>query len=189
MKKKIPDHAERVFKGVLFDIYQWQQEMFDGSFATFEAVKRKDLVCIIAITSDNRFLVNYEEQPNVDPFMSMPKGRIEEGEDYLGAAKRELREETGHTSQKWETLRVVDILGTNKIEWDAHYFIARDVEETESIQLDPGEKITTVKLTLEEMLDKLEDPSWRIDDFSNRLKMIKDDPEKLEDFRKEIFGS
>ncbi len=32
----IPDHATCVFRGMLFDVYQWQQEMFDGSIETFE---------------------------------------------------------------------------------------------------------------------------------------------------------
>lgn len=41
--KKIPDHAELVFKGVLHDVYQWQQEAFDGSFLTFEAIRRRNL--------------------------------------------------------------------------------------------------------------------------------------------------
>ena len=28
--KKIPNNAKRVFKGVIFDVYQWEQEVFDG---------------------------------------------------------------------------------------------------------------------------------------------------------------
>ncbi|KKP89624.1 MAG: NUDIX hydrolase [Candidatus Moranbacteria bacterium GW2011_GWC2_37_73] len=27
----IPEHAKKVFSGTFFDVYQWEQEMFDGS--------------------------------------------------------------------------------------------------------------------------------------------------------------
>ena len=42
MSKKIPNHARLVFKGILHHIYQWEQEMFDGSVQTFEAIKKND---------------------------------------------------------------------------------------------------------------------------------------------------
>ncbi len=40
---KIPPNAKRVFKGIIFDVYQWQQKMFDGSKETFEMLKRANL--------------------------------------------------------------------------------------------------------------------------------------------------
>ena len=59
---KIPDNAKLVFKGVIFDVYQWQQELFDGSQATFEALKRPGTVQVIPTVGD-RVLLSYEEQP------------------------------------------------------------------------------------------------------------------------------
>ena len=45
----IPDHATCVFHGALFDVYQWQQEMFDGTYETFEMLRRPDTIAVIAI--------------------------------------------------------------------------------------------------------------------------------------------
>ena len=36
---KVPKQAKRVFKGVIFDVYQWEQEMFDGTKEIFEKLK------------------------------------------------------------------------------------------------------------------------------------------------------
>lgn len=33
---KIPSTAKRVFKGIIFDVYRWEQEMFDETTSTFE---------------------------------------------------------------------------------------------------------------------------------------------------------
>lgn len=36
---KLPPQAKKVFTGQIFDVYQWEQEMYDGSFETFEMLK------------------------------------------------------------------------------------------------------------------------------------------------------
>lgn len=46
---KIPSHAVKVFSGVIFDVYQWQQELFNGETATFEALRRPSTVVIIPV--------------------------------------------------------------------------------------------------------------------------------------------
>lgn len=91
----IPPHATRVFKGVLFEVWQWEQEMFDGSKRTFEAVKRPDYAGVIPILESGKFVVLEQEQPGSKPFYSFPGGRVDENETPEDAAKRELREEAG----------------------------------------------------------------------------------------------
>jgi ADP-ribose pyrophosphatase len=58
----IPDHAECVFKGVIFDVYQWQQELYDGTATTFERIRRPDTVEVIGVT-DHKILIVNDEQP------------------------------------------------------------------------------------------------------------------------------
>ncbi len=46
---KIPSHAVKVFSGVIFDVYQWEQELFNGNVSTFEALRRPSTVIIIPV--------------------------------------------------------------------------------------------------------------------------------------------
>ena len=59
----IPEHAKPVFTGNQFTIYQWEEDLFNGTKATFEAAKRPDSVKAIAVTKAHTILINQEEQP------------------------------------------------------------------------------------------------------------------------------
>ena len=135
---KIPPHAECVFKGAIFDVYQWQQPMFDGSTATFECLKRPDTVVVLAMQGDQIFY-SEQEQPAKPPFIGLFGGRAEVGEVPLEAAKRELLEETGMESDDWELFSQNPFGG--KIDWTVYYYVARNCRTVAEPKLDGGEKI------------------------------------------------
>jgi len=89
----LPINSKKVFEGVIFDVYQWEETLFDGSVTIFEAVKRKDSVQIIAIFN-NQLVLLEEEQPFIGKFLALSGGVCETNvpEDD---ARRELLEETG----------------------------------------------------------------------------------------------
>lgn len=62
---KIPSHATKVFSGTIFDVYQWEQEMFDGSKKIFEAAGRPHTALIIPVV-DDKVVLSYERQPGKD---------------------------------------------------------------------------------------------------------------------------
>src|ERR1700733_8127048 len=89
----IPDQAKRVFKGEIFDVYQWPQTMFDGTAATFEMLKRPDTVQAIAVV-DDKILVLNDEQPHRGARLTFPGGRADKSNESTDAAiKREVHEE------------------------------------------------------------------------------------------------
>ena len=47
---KIPKNATKVFSGKTFDVYQWEQEMFDGSKKIFEKLKRNKIHMFAQLT-------------------------------------------------------------------------------------------------------------------------------------------
>ncbi len=71
----IPETAERVFEGQVFDVYQWPQKMFDGSTATFEMAKRCETVTVIGV-AQNKILVINDEQPHKGLQINFPGGRV-----------------------------------------------------------------------------------------------------------------
>ena len=147
MKKIVPDNAilipkesDLVFSGVIFDVYQWPQTMFDGSKATFEMLRRPDTIQVIAVKDGKLVMVN-DEQPNRKAQIHFPGGRADrEGESWLDAAKREMREETGMTFKNWRLVLVQQPL--IKVEWFVVWFLAMDFESQGEQDLDNGERIT-----------------------------------------------
>lgn len=141
-----------VFKGLIFDVYQWEQELFDGSYATFEAIKRQASVTILAET-DGEILFNNEEQPGKPAFSALPGGRVEKIDSPLTAARRELLEETGYESNDWVEWFMADTGNMSKLEWNSHYFIAKNCKKIKEPSLDAGEKVQTVHLSFNELLE------------------------------------
>lgn len=147
----LPPHAVQVFDGELFNVYQWHQEMFDGSTQVFERLSRKDGATILAVTLDKKILITHEEQPNRDSFISLPHGGVEPRESVLEAAKRELQEETGYSSNTWEVWFTKP--GPNKIIEIYTTFIARNVYPTSSPHADAGEKIRVEEVSFDDFCE------------------------------------
>ena len=147
----IPDSATCVFKGVIFDVYQWPQTMFDGSVKTFEMLRRPDTVQVIVVRG-NQILLVEDEQPGRKPRLHFPGGRADDEDDasWLDAAKRELREETGYVCKNWRLIAVGQ--PQIKIEWFTPIFLATDITDELEQQLDAdGEKITLQWHTFEDV--------------------------------------
>lgn len=145
----IPESAECVFSGVLFDAYQWDQELFDGTTARFEMLRRLDTVRIIPII-DGKLLVQDEHQPNLKHNMTFPGGRVERDEtSVLGVAKRELQEETGYRLSNWKLVDVVQ--PETKIEFFVYTFIAWGDADFQGHNHDSGEKISSTLMEFEDV--------------------------------------
>lgn len=147
----IPAHARCVFKGVLFDVYQWEQELFDGTTATFERIKRPDTVVVFPVLPDGRIILTEQEQPGKAPFIGTTGGRVDEGEDILSAAQRELREESGYAAASLELWDAQQPIG--KIDWAVFTFIAKGLTHVSDLDLDAGEKITLKFVTFDELIE------------------------------------
>lgn len=148
----VPEYATRVFKGVIFDVYHWQQQMFDGSTATFERLKRDDTVKVIVI-KNNKIIAIQEEQPTRSPALGLPGGRHDiANEDELAAAKRELHEETGMVCANWKLIAAYQPV--RKIEGFVYIFLATTVLRQDQPHLDGGERIKVLELTFDQALTK-----------------------------------
>jgi ADP-ribose pyrophosphatase len=181
----LPDHARKVFSGVLFDVYQWEQTMFDGSARVFEKiVRRQDSVNIIAVTTGGKIILQREEQPGARPFIGTPGGRVDPGEDPLGAAKRELLEETGYEAAPghWSLWRAEQ--PASKIDWAVFTFIATGCRPVGKQAHEAGEKIDLMLVDYDKFLNLMDHPEFRDTELAMEVLKLRADPVRLAEFKK-----
>jgi ADP-ribose pyrophosphatase len=144
------EKAKKVFSGIRFDVYQWPQKLFDGTYATFEVVKRNDTVVVIPIVDEKVILVK-ELQPHwTTPGLALIAGMVEDGEDLQKAAKRELEEETGMIFHNFDLVHVTQAVPA--VEWNMYTFIATGYKSEQAKKLDSGEQNEVVNVTFDELI-------------------------------------
>ena len=184
---KFPVNAKSVFKGKIFEVFQWEQELYDGTYKTFEKLKRPDTVVVFPVLDDGKILLTEQEQPGKEPFIGATGGKVEEGEDILEAAKRELLEESGYEAEEfilWDAQQPI-----SKIEWAVYTFVAKGLRKVADLSLDGGEKIKLRTATLDELIDIATGETNQIfyeKEIVPKLYDARLDPKKMEEL-KELF--
>lgn len=96
---------EIVARSRLFEVEQLELRFANGREVTFEKLVSRGFgaVLVVPVTADRRVLLVREYAAGVDRYdLSLPKGRVEQGEDMLHAANRELMEEIGMAARRLE---------------------------------------------------------------------------------------
>ena len=186
-RQPLPEHATRVFKGEIFDVYQWEQELYDGSTVTFEKLKRDDTIVVIPSVEGKKLIFLIDEQPSRGSILTFPAGRMDkEGEEPLETAKRELLEETGYSSEEWTLWRAYQPV--TKIDWAIYIFVARNCVKTVDADPGPGERITVELKTLDEVIALVGDERFASEDIKADLIEAKYNPEAKRLLEERIFG-
>ena len=182
---KLPKGARRVFKGIIFEVWQWQQKQFDGSFATFEKLRRVNTAQVIA-ESGGKILVIKQRQPHcAKAFMSLPGGQCGWDENPLAAAKRELLEETGYVSKDWQLW--LETVPHNKLVWTIYTFIAHECKKIQEPKPDAGEKFEVKLYNFDKLLALADDPNFYEKELTNNFLRAKYEPKVYKALKNKIF--
>jgi ADP-ribose pyrophosphatase len=74
----------------------------DGKAATREYIQHPGAVAVIPLLDDGRLvMVRQYRYPIGKTIIEFPAGKLDDGEDLLGCARRELQEETGYRAREW----------------------------------------------------------------------------------------
>lgn len=186
MKLEFPENAKLAFKGKIFEVWQWEQEMYDGKKGIFERISRPDTVQVIAI-QDEKIILTKEKQPDSETlYTGFPGGRVEENEEPISAAQRELMEETGCESLDWQLLYAEQPV--RKMRWTVYTYVARNCKKKNEQALDNGEKIEIHPISFDDFLMLSEEPLFRSGGLSLMLMRARFDPAYKEELRVQLFG-
>ncbi len=101
-----------VARSRLFHIEALELEFANGEQRTFERLRgsRRGAVAIVAMPEPDKVLLVREYAAGTERYeLGLPKGLIEDDEDVLAAANRELMEETGFGARQLELLTTLTV--------------------------------------------------------------------------------
>ncbi|MEZ4484558.1 MAG: NUDIX hydrolase [Syntrophotaleaceae bacterium] len=141
--------------------YDWMENPRNGATLKAVVLDVPDWVTISAVTPDERIVVVRQYRFGVAGFTAeLPAGLVNPGEPHRDAAVRELREETGYTSDDWVYLGWVQpnpAYQNNRL----HQWLARDARLTSPQELDDGEDVEVSVLTTDQVRREVAEGRFR----------------------------
>ncbi len=151
MPGSAPDAAERAFTGrmVSVSVERWGD-------ADREVVERADSIAVVAVDrADCLVLVRQFREAARRSLLELPAGTVDEGEEPLATAKRELAEEIGKAARDWTHL--VTCYGSPGFsDEEFHIYLATDLYDAEA-EAEENERIEIRTVPLAELDDAIRD--------------------------------
>lgn len=146
MQKPPKIHAIRpVTSSRLFHVEELHLEFSNGERRIYERLANRGngAVLVVPLLDDDTLLLIREYSAGTGRYeLAFPKGHIEQGEDPLAAANREIREEVGYGARDLHLLRSVSV-SPGYMQHHTHLVLARDLypEQVEGDEPEPLEVV------------------------------------------------
>ncbi|MBC8447294.1 MAG: NUDIX hydrolase [Chloroflexi bacterium] len=123
----------------------WEQDvtLLNGSrIAGYLLTEGRDYAMIFALTADGRVpLVRQYKHGIGQAVYELPGGYLDDGEEPLACAQRELLEETGYVCQRWQSFGSL-VVDSNRSHDRAHLFLGTGAHRVAAPRLDETESLT-----------------------------------------------
>lgn len=163
--------AEEIFNGDVLHVQLHTVELPDGRQAPRELIRHVGAVCIVPVTDDGRVVAERQYRYAIGRAITeIPAGKLDgDGEDPLEGAKRELREETGLTADKWTDLGLFVPAAAYCAE-TIRMYLAEDLHQGAQ-ELDPDEFLDVFRMPLKDAVGMVMD--GRIPDSKTQTALLK----------------
>jgi len=140
----------------IFRVEQLDLEFGNGERRCYERILggARGAVLVVPLLDPETLLLIREYAAGSDRYeLAFPKGRIEEGEEMLAAADREIQEEIGYGARDLSLLRSVTV-APGYLQHQTHLILARDLYPSRL----PGDEPEPIEVV-----------PWRLDDLDTLL--------------------
>lgn len=121
------------------------------TYDDFYTIEMRDFAIVFALTDSYEVVAERNYRHGLGEIaIVLPAGFVDDGEEPLHAAQRELREETGYEAMDWRDLGTY-VLDGNRGCGHMHAFMARGAHEASHQDLDEMEQIQVELLPLERL--------------------------------------
>ena len=142
------------FHGKIVNVRVDTVQLPRGTLGIREVVEHSECVCVVPLDDQNNvILVRQYRKPVEESLLEVPAGGVEEGESTQEAVLRELREETGYTS---DALRHLSSFWTTPgfCTELMHAYLATELRPS-SLEQDEDEDVQVAKVSLPEIPDMI----------------------------------
>jgi 8-oxo-dGDP phosphatase len=134
------EESSRRYTSPFLELYEDRVTKPDGTPGSYATVTLKAGVVVLPVSDDGQVHLTRQFRYAVGrDSVEAASGAIEEGEEPLAAARRELREELGLLADSWTDLGTAD-LDTSIVRCPVRLFVARALRTTD-VDPDPTERI------------------------------------------------
>ncbi|MEJ2611562.1 MAG: ADP compounds hydrolase NudE [Candidatus Thiodiazotropha sp.] len=140
----------------LFRVEQLDLTFSNGEKRRYERLLggERGSVLVVPMLDDETVLLIREYSAGTHDYqLALPKGRMEEGEDPLQAANREMREEVGYAARKLALLKTFTV-APGYIQHHTHAILARDLYPDRA----PGDEPEPIEVV-----------PWKLTDWENLI--------------------
>lgn len=163
--------SELAYQAKIFRVTKDTAQLENGALVRRDVVHHSGGVCVVPLTDKGTVLmVKQYRYPMHEITLEVPAGKLEPGEKPSECGLRELREEAGCTCGKYTYLG--KLYPTPAYDTEViHMYLAEELSAPEEQNLDEGEFLDVMELSLDEAIKKVMD--GEIHDAKTQIALLK----------------